>query len=333
MDSEKKQYQLREQIKDSASTSKSGRNDNWIFFTAILVSVLFWILIKLSDPYTVPYSLRVNYINIPKEKRMTFVSDSSVNVNITARGFEIINLNLFEDMDVLDINLDNFSLMKKEGQNYFVYTEELTEKLADVIGVPKKNVHFSKNTLSFTLTELSQKEFPLVNLVQFEFAEQFELYENPILTPTRVTVFGPAEILDTLKEVFTEEIIIESVHNDRTIRVNLKNPLPNLLNFEPKEVSFQLRVEKFTASNIEIPVNISGIRQSIKLFPKTVQVHFKVAQKDYNNVRANQFEVIPDIQNLDIHTADRLHLKLNKQPGFVRNITLDPADVEFLIIK
>ena len=100
MDSEKKQYQPREQIKDSASVSKSGRNDNWIFFTAILVSILFWILIKLSDPYTVPYSLRVNYTNVPKEKRMTFISDSSITINITARGFEIVNLNLFEDTEV-----------------------------------------------------------------------------------------------------------------------------------------------------------------------------------------------------------------------------------------
>ena len=333
MDSEKKQYQVRGQIKDPASASKSGRNDNWIFFTAVLVSVLFWILIKLAASYTVPYSLRVNYKSVPKEKNLTFNSDSSVNINITAQGFEIINLNLFQDMDVLDINLDNFSLMKKEGDEYFIYTEELTERLADVIGVPKKDVHFSKSTLSFTLTELSQKEVPIVNLVRFEFAEQFELYEIPILSPGKVTVFGPAEMLDTVKHVFTDERTITNLNTDRNIRVNLKNPLPDKLKFEPNSISFQLRVERFTASDIEIPINISGIRESIKLFPKTVQVHFKVAQKDYNNVRANLFEVIPDIQNIDIHTATRLHLTLSKHPEFVRNITLDPADIEFLIIK
>ncbi len=270
MDSEKKQYQTREQIKGSGSVSKSGRNDNWIFFTAVLVSVLFWILIKLSDPYTVPYSLRVNYTNVPKEKRLTFISDSFVNVNVTARGFEIIELNLFEDMDVLDINLANFSLMKKEGEEYFVYTEELTEKLANVIGIPKNKVHFSKNTLSFTLTELSEKELPVVNLVQFEFAEQFELYEKPILTPEKITVFGPAEVLDSLQQVFTDIKNIANVHDDRNIRVSLNNPLPDLLKFEPEEVSFKLRVEKFTASNIEIPININGVRKNIKIFPKTV---------------------------------------------------------------
>jgi hypothetical protein len=333
MDNKGKHYQHKGKIKDPDAASKSGRNDNWIFFTAVLVSLLFWILIKLSDPYTVPYSLRVNYKNIPKEKRLTYVSDTSVNVDVTARGFEIIKLNLYEDMDVLDINLNNFSLMKKEGEQYFVYTEELTEKLASVIGVPKNNIHFSKNTLSFTLTGLSQKEVPVVNRVQFEFSEQFELYEKPLLLPGKVIVFGPAETLDTLKQVFTDNKVIVGISSDRNIHVNLNNPLPNLLKFEPEEVSFQLRVEKFTASDIEIPISIGGIGQSIKLFPKTVRVHFKVAQKDYNNVRTNQFEVIPDIRDIDIHNTVRLHLELSKHPDFVRNITLDPADVEFLIIK
>ena len=333
MDSKKKQYQPGGPLKSSASVSKSGRNDNWIFFTAVLVSTIFWVLIKLSDTYTVPYSLRVNYKSIPKEKRLTFIADSFVNVNVTARGFEIIELNLFQNMDILDINLNNFSLMKKEGHEYFVYTDELTGKLASVIGIPKKNVHFSKNTLSFTLTDLSEKKLPVTNLVQFEFSEQFDLYEKPILTPEEITVFGPADVLDTLKQIFTLKQIVSNIDADRLVRVQLKNPLPDLLKFEPEEVNFQLRVEKFTTSNIEIPINISGIRQTIKLFPKTVEVHFKVAQKDYNNVRASQFEVVPDIQNIDISKAVRLRLKLSKQPDFVRNTSLNPADVEFLIIK
>jgi YbbR domain-containing protein len=333
MNREKKQYQNREQLKGSVSVPRSGKSDNWIFFTAVLVSILFWILIKLSDTYTVPYAFHVNYTNIPKEKRLTSITDSTVNVNVTARGFEIIKLNLFENMDILEINLDNFSLMKKEGLEYYVYTGELTEKLADIIGVPKKNVHFSKNTLSFTLTELSEKELPVVNLVHFEFSEQYDLYEQPILSPERISVYGPAEVLDTLKQVFTDKKSIANINSDRKVRVRLNNPLPDLLKFEPEEVSFQLRVEKFTASIIKIPISISGIRPTIKLFPKTVQVHFKVAQKDYNNVRTNQFEVIPDIQNIDIYTVDRLHLKLIKYPDFIRNLTLDPTDVEFLIIK
>ncbi len=333
MDSEKKQYHSRERINDSVSTSKSGRNDNWIFFTAVFISILFWVLIKLSDPYTVPYTLRINYTNIPKEKRLIYISDSFVNVDVTARGFEILELNLFEDMDVLDINMDNFSLMRKEGEEYYIYSEELREKLAEIVGIQKVNVHFSKNTLAFTLADLEEKEVFVTNLIHFEFTEQYGLYEKSIFTPEKVRVFGPANILDTLQQVYTVNKEITNINSDQEIYVKLQNPAPGLLNFDPEEVSFKLRVEKFTASSIEIPIDISGHKQSIKLFPKTVKVHFKLAQKDYNNIRASQFEVVPDLQNINIENAVRLQLKLSKKPAFVRNTTLDPAYVEFLIIK
>jgi len=214
METIKKQYRSGERIKDSGSGSKSGRSDNWIFFTAVLISILFWILIKLSDPYTVPYSLRVNYKSIPKEKRLTFITDSFVNVNVGAPGFEIIKLNLFEDMDVLDINLNNFSLMKKEGQEYYVYTDELIEKLAEVIHIPKKNVHFSKNTLSFTLTELSEKTLAVTSLVELQFAEQYELYEVPLLNPQLIKAYGPADVLDAQQQIYTDHKLIAEVNSN-----------------------------------------------------------------------------------------------------------------------
>jgi hypothetical protein len=333
MDSYKKQYQPGERVGNSGSAPKSAKNDNWIFFTALLISLIFWILIKLSDSYTIPYSLRVNYKSIPAEKRLTFITDSIVNVNITARGYEILHLNLFGDMDVLDINLSNFSLMKKEGDDYYVYTDELTEKLAKVTGIPKKNIHFSKNTLSFTLTALAEKELRVENLVRLGFTGQFELYEEPLLSPETVKAFGPAELLDSLDKISTEKKVFENINSNRDLHVKLFNPLPDLLKLEPDEVTMKIRVEKFTTSSIEIPIEVPKLRQNIKLFPKTVTVHFKVAQKDYNNVRMSQFEIIPDLNGIDIHTAVRLHLTLVKQPAFIRNISLEPADVEFLIIR
>lgn len=261
------------------------------------------------------------------------MSDSSVNVDVTARGFEILELNLFENMDRLDINLDNFSLMKKEGEQYFVYTEELIEKLAEVIGIPKGDIHFSKNTLTFTLSELSEKILPVKNLIQLQFTEQFDLYETPVLSPEQVKVYGPPEVLDTLQMLYTDNNQIINLDADQSLRLRLRNPRPDLLKFEPDEITMKLRVEKFTASSIEIPIELPASRESIKLFPKTVKVFYKVAQKDYNNVRTNQFKVLADIENVDISKAVRLQLKLTKKPDFVRNTTLDPVNVEFLIIE
>ena len=70
------------------------RSDRLIFFICILIASLFWALIKLSDVYSVNYSFRVTYSNAPPALRITKLGDSTLNLNLTARGFSILKMNL-----------------------------------------------------------------------------------------------------------------------------------------------------------------------------------------------------------------------------------------------
>ena len=74
-------------------------------------------------------------------------------------------------------------------------------------------------------------------------------------------------------------------------------------------------------------------QKMIRTFPATVQVNFKVAQKDFSNIQPNQFKVVPEIEQTDINNAKRLHLILVEKPDFIRDEWITPTDVEFLIIK
>lgn len=104
------------------------RNDNIIFIICILIAALFWGLIKLSDFYTVNYAFNIKYQNIPAEKQLTLMHDSTINVNFRARGFAILKLNLNEDSRQFEVDLNEVQLMNQEGDNYFVYTQELRDR-------------------------------------------------------------------------------------------------------------------------------------------------------------------------------------------------------------
>jgi hypothetical protein len=58
-----------------------------------------------------------------------------------------------------------------------------------------------------------------------------------------------------------------------------------------------------------------------------------VAQKDFSNIQASQFKIIPETKNINLNEVKRLHLKLVEKPDFIRDEWISPADVEFLIIK
>lgn len=310
-----------------------GKNDNLIFIISIVIAAFFWIMIKLADEYSVDYSFRVEYSNIPVEKRLTTIVDSTIDVGLTARGFTILRLNLFEDMDVLDINLDNFVIAKGDNNSYSVNTFELAERFKTLSGTQITDIAFSLTTLSFILEDLDQKEVRVESNLSLNFRQQFALYEEASITPDRVMMFGPKSVIDTIDIVSTRQIIINNIAENQQAVIGIENLYPDLLHFDPAEVRVDLRVERFTESSLEVPINFSRIDADIKSFPTTVTIFYTIAQKDFSNIQAGQFLVVPETQGIDLTTNDRLHLLLEKKPDFISNERIVPSDVEFLIIK
>lgn len=309
------------------------KNDNIIFIVCIVIAALFWALIKLSGFYTETYAFKINYTHVPVDKQLTRLADSTLEVSIQARGFAILKLDLFKEENIVNVDLENIKVIKNEANNFLVYTQELKPILAKTIKIEENDITLSKTTLGFTLEDLYDKQIGVVESHELSFRQQFDMYEPASITPENVKVFGPKEIVDTLMHVHTEKLKLNDIHSDKTVSIGLINPFPNLLHFEPEIVTIKIRVEKFTESSVETAIDFSAVNKEIKSFPSTVTINFKIAQKDFNNVRPSQFHVVPELEGLDILSADKVHLKLVRKPGFTRNEWIVPADVEYLIIK
>ncbi len=309
------------------------KSDRLVFFICILIAAIFWLLIKLSDIYTVENSFNLTYDNEPSGLRVTNLIDSTLDLNLTARGFAILKLNLFNDMENLDINLENYTVEPKDNSRYAIYTQELTSKLAEIVGVSENNIQFSKAMLAFEMETTQEKIVSVVPNYSLSFVSQFDLYKRVISDPEFVTVYGPQSILDTLTSIFTEKLVLENVMSNHEVIVGLNNPNSELLRLSTDEAILKLTVEKFTESDIIVPINNSTFDQEIKTFPSQVLVSYRVAQIDFNKVRSSQFNIFPAHNNLDLLKVKKLPLRLSKQPDFVRNVRIVPAYVEFLIIK
>jgi ankyrin repeat protein len=312
---------------------RERNNDNVIFLICVVIAAVFWVLIKLSDFYTVNYPFQLSYKNIPADKQLTLLYDSSINVNFRARGITIFLLNMSKNSRNITVDLEQIQPMHQENDHYFVYTQELRDMLAELIEIPETDIDFSKTTVGFTLEDLMSKEVEVIEKHSLQFKPQYDLYEPAIITPRKITVYGPRKILDTLTKAYTEPLTLTNLDKDVAVDVKIQNKHKELLHFEPNTVNLRIRVEKFTESSVETAIDFSSIKQEIKSFPATVKVNFKLAQKDFNNISASQFQVIPETEGLDLSKADKIHLKLVRKPDFTRNEWITPTDVEFLITK
>ncbi len=309
------------------------KSDQLLFIICIVIASLFWFLIKLSDPYSTTYTFKISYNNEPTDKMLTALEDSTINLSLRARGFKILQLNLFENTEEANINLSNYKLNQRSETEYFIYTQPLEERIANLLEIPETEIQFSKTTLSFILEDLESKQVIVEENLSFLFTDQYDLYEEASISPEKVTIYGPLKVLDTVNSISTEQKTLSDIEENQVVAAKLINPNPDLLRMTPEEVNVNLKVEKFTETVFEIPVDLSKLGVSVRTFPSKVKLYCKVAQKDFNTVQEAMFNVTPVVSDEDISKSDKLRLQLTAKPEFVRNVRMVPTEVEFLILK
>jgi len=314
-------------------SEKRRKGSHFVFIICVLIAAFFWLLIKLSEPYNESYLLKLNYTNAPAEKMLTSLIDTNVNININAKGFEMLKLVLTEDLSNLDVDLVNFEIIHLDGDIYFISTNAVKERLAEIIGVPLDQIEISRQRLEFQLEALFEKKVTVINKMNFNFLSPFNLYSDILITPAEITVFGPKNILDTLDFIYTSNTSLLNISDDIDENVSLVNPNTNFLNLSVDKTNIKANVEKFTESSLEIPIDLSNIKYHVKVFPNTVKIFFTVAQKDFSNVIQSQFNVSANLKNTDVLTANKLQLEVIEKPDFVNGIRLQPSEIEFLILK
>jgi hypothetical protein len=318
---------------NSSKTAKGKNNGHIVFFICLLIASFFWLLIKLSDQYQEVFVFKINYNNAPTEKLLTSIVDTNLSITIKAKGFEMLKIEMTEDLSLLDIDLRNYEIINSEGNLYYVNTNELKDKISQVINIPQNQIEISGHKLEFKMDDLLEKNVSIVNRVNFNFAPQFKLYSSVLISPVEVKIFGPKNILDTIQNIYTVEKNIMNISSFIDENVELANPNSNLLHLSINDVSIKASVEKFTESSIEMPIDLSNIIHQVKAFPNTVTVFFTVAQKDFSNIRPSQFKVRPNLNGIDIMKANKLQLKVVEKPEFISGIRMQPSEIEFLIIK
>jgi len=320
--------------KNSSRGKKERVNhpQHFIFIIFIIVSAIFWLLIKLSQEYSETYNMSIIYQDIPDNKLLTQKIDSTVKFNITARGFYLLELSLLHPEELI-IHLKNYTIHKSDENKYYISTLPLKESIAKLLDIDPTLINFSKNALSFKLEKLYSKKVKVINDVRFTFEGSFNLYSPVTLKPSRVLIYGSKSSLDTIENIHTKAIKLDNIKENTTIDVELENPNSDLFKLNPEKVKLTLEVAKFTQSKVVVPITARSGKYQIETFPKMDTVYFNVALKDFDKVSVKQFIVSPDVNGVDSKKANKLLLKVIKHPDFVKNIRTEPTDVEFILLK
>ena len=143
-----------------------------------------------------------------------------------------------------------------------------------------------------------------------------------------MTIYGSVDDVNKTKEVRTKVITRKNVSQNVVTTAEIE--LNEALTAEIEEVEVSVNVEKYTESEVVVPIEIPE-NLNMHLYPNKTNVRYIVAMKDYAIINNMSFKAIAD--TTDMFLSDVLPVRLVLFPNNTQIIDIDPKEVEYIIVK
>lgn len=308
-----------------------NRNNILSFVVFLIISTGLWLLIKLSEQFTTQASFGIKLIEAPASQQLTSGETQTVKFSLQANGFKTLGCRLLRDSKrSVWVSLDEVPFRTETGNTYSFSSQYVAEKIAELLRVNASDISMNDDKVYFVMEAMVSKVVPVVLRSNIRTQQRYEVYGLPILEPATITVFGPKNVLDTLNSVSTRLLSKSSVNAtvEEMVALDLHS---GLLRCENTEVKATIEVLQYTEQVLQLPVS-SPDSLKIRFFPETVKVKFVVPLKDYPSMSPDLFKLEVDPAQADgVQTL--LDVRLSKQPGNIKLLSIDPQRVEYLIVE
>ena len=304
-----------------------SKNRLHFFLFFVFISFSFWISTKLSNSYTIEQIFNIEWINIP-ESIVISENNKKLNTSITASGVEIILYRLFNNNLKIDLIQANFELdylsLNLENQKFLIQQQLYSNTLLNQITPSLVKIKFSR---------LSEKKIPIIPKTRINLRAGYLTDSNVISKPDCIIVRGPKILLDSIYYAETIAYNQEDVYKSISKKINL-SPIEGV-NFSKDFVDIELSVSRYSEKEFNIPIELinqpEGVK--VKLFPPMTKVRATIPMSVIGNIRVSDFRLIADYNQILNGQTQKLELFIQKKPSGVKQIILEPNEVNYLIRK
>ena len=294
----------------------------------MLISALLWLIIKLTVVYTVTEPFAIKFTDIPADQIIQN-DNYHVEATMTTTGFKLMNYYLTpKNKREIELSLKDINYKKTSFETYSYSKRFLEEKIAEFIGATTTDVLVNEEMQYFVMSRLASKRVKIIPQTNIDFEKQFNYYGEPVAIPDSATVFGAAQDIEDIQLLKTEVINVKNV--SQNIDTKAKLAVKDNVQCDVNEVQIIVNVEKYTEAEVEVPITIPDESQ-LHLFPNKVKIRYIVAIKDYPIINDISFKVTinPD----DIFINETLPVKLQLYPNNTQIISINPEEVEYIVVQ
>lgn len=312
------------------------RQKLYIFLVCLVISIIIWFTIKLSDEYDMVIQMPVTYTHIPKNKVLTYASDTVLQVEIIDKGSNLFRLLFVDGIQPVKISLRFLPLYLQGNSYHGTITPSLLineiEREQNLLG---KIVSVSPDSIYLSFEPEKSRKVPVKAKLDLSFEKQY-MRSGPVdFEPDSVTVKGPEHIIEKLDSASLGKITLEKLNENFSGEIRFPADSANqFLSFSPPLINYYVPVEKFTEAETEVQVkivNANGLK--IKTFPDRVKVYYTVTLKDYPKVEPGMISIVADLNTVNLDEDDKIQVGVESNPDYIRINKIEPEEVEFIIVK
>ena len=300
------------------------------FLIFLILSAALWLLVKLSENYTTQTTFGIQFTEVPADKWISS-PEQLTKMSLSIDGFHTLRYKMIREQNrFVTIALDQVPYRQENENTYSFSTQYVAEQIAERLDINVSDITMNEAKIYFNMDLLQSKVVPVVLKSDIKTQRQYGVYGIPTLEPASVTVYGPKEVVDTVKIVATEMLSKANVSQGFTEIVPL-NLFDGQIRSDVKEVKAAVQVEKFTEMDVAVPIQVNDSIK-VRFFPEAMTVKCLVAIKDYASIAPENFHVEVDMNQLrDMQPL--LDVCLGTWPKYVQILNTTPDKVEYLIVQ
>ena len=311
-------------------SERKNQRSFFTFFIFLIISTAAWFLVKLSEDYSTQTSFRLRFADVPTDQWVSS-DEQSVNLSLSTDGFHTLRYKMIrEPYRFVTISLSEVPYHLENGNTYSLSSQYMAEKVAERLGINAADITMNDGVIYFTMDPLKSKVVPIAFRPDLKMQRQYGLYGIPTIDPATVTIYGPEEIIDTVRAVRTVMVSKTNVSESFSESVPL-DMLGGRIRCNTKEVRVTVEVEKYTEKDIEVPIRVAD-NPKLRFFPETLSVKCLVAMKDYATIVPEDFTVAIDKEQLEA-LQPLLDVRLASWPNTIQILSTHPDKVEYLIVQ
>ncbi len=272
-------------------------------------------------------------MNNPKGKVIVGEPANSLQLKVTAYGYNLLRYSLGSSMMPLTIDLLNAPVipLRNSETRYYLLTSKIIHSFESQLSSELTLEEIQPDTIFFEFADLVAKRVNVVPDLRVSFERQYMQSGPLVVEPDTITISGPSSIIDTITNIKTLPLVYDKLYLPLEEMATL--PKIQQVGFSHRKVMVKLPVEKYTEATIQVPIEIRNKPPdiNIKLIPSTVDLKCNVVLSRYNLLKSSDFTLSVEYKSIEENKSGRLRVIVSRKPSYIHKIDFKPKYVDFII--